>query len=373
MNGRGTVAKRVAIVLTVAGLAVLGWIATRVWVAWQGLDRVAFSPAEARVALEAPTTTSIGSTTTLVYIEDEPEEENIPTAGTVVESAAEFAAARQAAADEAMDVYLVLGSDQRASLGSSRRADTIMIFILPTDGSTPLLVSIPRDLYLHNPCTGGMSRVNANLNGCGSNATGPEQVAVAVEDFTGVAIDHFILFTFDGFRNIINQVGGVEVCPSTPVRDGHVDPVPLNLPAGCSIARGDQALAWVRSRHTEGLIGGQWVSVASSDLVRNQRQQDIILQALEKAARMSDISQLTAIVEELAGNFTIDEGLSLSDAISHAWSLRSLELRSIARPVLPVADYIDPAGRWVLVPRATFESLVVAANPLLAQYFAPAG
>jgi hypothetical protein len=88
---------------------------------------------------------------------------------------------------------------------------------------------------------------------------------------------------------------------------------------------------------------------------------------------MSDISELTAIVEELADDFTIDDGLGLSEAISRAWSLRTLDLGSIARPVLPVADYIDPEGRWVLVPRATFESLVVAANPLLAPYFAPAG
>jgi LCP family protein required for cell wall assembly len=361
------------LVLVLAAVVVLGWIATRVWFAWQSLDRVAFAPAEARAALESPEYTYTEPSTTVADSEAEPAppEENTPSAGTVAESPAEFAAARLAAADEAMEVYLVLGSDQRASLGSSRRADVIMIFIQPTDGSTPLLVSIPRDLYLHNPCTGGMSRVNANLNGCGSYATGPEQVAVAVEDFTGVAIDHFILFTFDGFRNIIERVGGVEVCPSMPVRDGHVDPE-LDLPAGCSIAGGDQALAWVRSRHTEGFIGGQWVSVASSDLVRNQRQQDIILQALEKVADLSDISQLTAIVEELAGNFTIDDSLSLTDAISRAWNLRSLDLRSIARPVLPVADYIDPDGRWVLVPRATFESLVVAANPLLAPYFTPA-
>lgn len=370
---RGSVAKRTAVVVMLAAIVVLGWIATRVWLAWQSLDRMVFAPAEARAVFESPDYTYTEPATTIPpEAESEPPDENTPSAGTVAASPAEFAAARLAAADEAMNVYLILGSDQRASLGSSRRADAIMIFILPTDGSTPLLVSIPRDLYLHNPCTGGMSRVNANLNGCGSYATGPEQVAVAVEDFTGVAIDHFILFTFDGFRNIINRVGGVEVCPSMPVRDGNVDPVPLDLPAGCSIAGGDQALAWVRSRHTEGFIDGQWVSVASSDLVRNQRQQDVLLQAMAKVADLSDVSQLTAIVEELAGNFTIDAGLGLADAISHAWSLRSLDLHSIARPVLPVADYIDPDGRWVLVPRATFESIVVAANPLLAPYFAPA-
>jgi LCP family protein required for cell wall assembly len=248
-------------VLVLASLAVFGWITTRVWLAWQNLERVAFAPAEARAALESPDYRYVEPPTTVGPVETEPvePEENAPTAGTVAESPAEYAAAQLAAADEAMEVYLVLGSDQRASLGSSRRADAIMIFILPADGSTPLLVSIPRDLYLHNPCTGGMSRVNANLNGCGSYATGPEQVAVAVEDFTGVTIDHFVLFTFDGFRNVINRVGGVEVCPTTPVRDGNVDPVPLDLPAGCSLVGGDQALAWVRSRHTEGLVDGAWI------------------------------------------------------------------------------------------------------------------
>jgi LCP family protein required for cell wall assembly len=217
-----------------------------------------------------------------------------------------------------------------------------------------------------------MSRVNANLNGCGSYATGPEQVAVAVEDFTGVRIDHFVVFTFTGFRRIVDRVGGVEVCTDTAVRDLGVDPVPLDLPAGCHRVGGDQALAWVRSRHTEGLVNGSWVDLGLTDLDRNERQQEILLQALAAVARMRDVSELTALAADLASEFTIDSGMTITSAVAKAWELRDLDLAAIARPLLPVADYIEPEGRWVLVPRATFESIVVAANPGLAPYFAPA-
>jgi LCP family protein required for cell wall assembly len=365
--------RRGIVVLAIAALVVLGWTATRLWRAWSDVERVAFDPADARDALDDPANTD-RTVVTIPYVEDhiDPLEGAEPVVGgDVVESADEFAAASTAAADEAMDVYLILGSDQRESLGTSRRADTIMVFIVPTDGSTPVLVSIPRDLYLPNPCTGGMSRINANLNGCSSYATGPEQVAVAVEDFTGLKVDHFVVFSFSGFRQIVDRVGGVEVCTNTAVRDLGVDPNPLNLPAGCSRVGGDQALAWVRSRHTQGLVGGQWVDLGSNDLVRNQRQQEIVLQAMSRVAQMRDISELTALAEELASGFIIDDGLTLSDAVSTAWDLRGLDLTEIARPALPVANYVDPQGRWVLVPQATFESIVVAANPNLAPYFTP--
>ena len=362
-------ARRAGLVVLVAGSAVLAWIGLRVWMAWEQVQRVEFQPGLAREVLASPDNPMLGSTTTIPYHEDE-EPDNLPTAGEVTDTPDAFAAATSSGSAEAMDVYLVLGSDQRDYLGSSRRADTIMLFILPADGSTPVLISIPRDLYLPNPCTGGMSRVNANLNGCGSYATGPEQVAIAVEDFTGLTIDHFVLFTFDGFRNVIDRVGGVEICTDFAVRDFGVDPVPLDLPAGCTLAGGDQALAWVRSRHTEGFIDGEWVSVASSDLVRNRRQQDMVLQALQRVAAMSDISELAALVELLADDFVVDATLGLPEAIARAWNLRSLDVAAIARPAIPVADYIDPDGRWVLVPRATFESVVVAANPALAPLFA---
>lgn len=362
MGSRGSTVKRALVVIGVAALVGFGWSGVRVWWAWGGIDRVGFDPDEARVALE---TTIPGAGTVPVdpFEEDDPGFEV-----EVTEYPAELAQAENTADDDGMSVYLIIGTDTRPSLGTSQRADAIMLFIIPADGSAPVLVSIPRDLYIPNPCSRSNTRINANLNGCGA-VSGPEQLSIAIEDFTGVTIDHFALFGFDGFRNIVDRVGGVEVCTPAAVRDLNVEPVPLALPEGCSTADGAQALAWMRSRKTEGFVDGQWVRLATNDLTRNQRQQDVIVQALRRLSRMRDVSELTALVTELSDEFTIDENLSLSQAVSTAWSLRSIDLSTLARPVLPVAGYVDPEGRSVLVPRASFQSVVVEANPALAQYF----
>lgn len=358
----GSTIRRAALVLIVVGLAVVGWTGFRIWRAWAGIERVAFDPKAAAIAIGE----GKGSPDTSLPDDEEPSEP-LPEAG-VSASGDQFAVAAAKTADEAMDVYLIIGSDERYE-GASRRADVILLFVAPTDGSGTLLVSIPRDLYLRNPCTGKMNRINVNLNGCGSAANGPEQVAIAVGEYTGIEVDHFIVFDFDGFRAVVDRVGGVEVCTPYAVRDANTSPVALDLPAGCSNANGHQALAWVRSRHTEGFIDGSWRPLAVSDLTRNQRQQEIILQALESLGDFGDISELTALVESVSDAFAVDEGLGLGDAIAFAWSLRGMDPATITRPVIPVANWIDPTGRWVLVPQATFEEVVVAARPDLAGYF----
>jgi LCP family protein required for cell wall assembly len=359
------------VVVAVAGLVVAMGMGMRVVLAWTSVDRVGFDPADARGSLESPDNTNLGTPTTVAFIEEmldlEPVEPVV--GGELATSPDEFSTSFRSADDEGLDVYLILGSDEREALGENRRADTIILFIRPQDGSIPILISIPRDLYIPNPCTGEKTRVNANLNGCGSYANGPEQMAIAIENFTGINVDHFVVFTFEGFQRIVDRVGGVRICTSTAVRDWRTSPVALDLPAGCTVADGYQTLAWVRSRKTEGFVDGQWVRIAAGDLTRNQRQQDVIIQALEKLSRMKDLSELTALVQELAPEVALDEGLSLSDAVALAWSFRTVDIGALQRPVLPVADYIDPAGRYVLVPKASFESVVVAANPALAQYF----
>lgn len=362
--------RRVALVVGIAILVVAGWTGYRLWRAWTDVDRVSFDPGSARVALE-------GTDAGLVEYEPVPDETPVQETGPIIEGelaqeADAYATALSRSSDETVDAYLIIGSDQRDQFGPSRRADVILLFILPADDGNPILISIPRDLYLPNPCTGAMSRINANLNGCGDFANGPEQLAVAIEDFTGIQIDHFAVFDFDGFRAIVDRVGGVEVCVENPIRDLDVRPTPLELPAGCSTIGGEMALSWVRSRRTQEQVGGVWRTVPSvSDLTRNQRQQDLVVQALTRVKNFTDISELTALVEELSDTFTIDDNLTLGQAIGTAWSLRSLDLSTIVRPVLEVGNYVDPYGRYVLVPTKSFEEVIVAADPSAASLFAP--
>jgi hypothetical protein len=201
--------RRGAVVIGIAVIVVLGWTGYRLWRAWAGVERVAFDPGSARVALE-------GTEDRLNYQpipgDDLGDDTGPIIEGELAQEADAYARALLRSSNEAVEAFLIVGSDQRAEIGVSRRADVILLFIIPAGDGNPILVSIPRDLYLPNPCTGTMSRVNANLNGCGDFANGPEQLAVAVEDFTGIEIDNFVVFDFDGFRAIIDRVGGVEVC-----------------------------------------------------------------------------------------------------------------------------------------------------------------
>lgn len=256
-------------------------------------------------------------------------------------------------ADEAFDAYLIIGSDRRAGLGGSR-ADVIILALLPDDGDPPILVSIPRDLWLYNVCWDRPRRVNVSLNGCGDAATGPELLAITVADFTGIQADHFALFDFEDFKRVIDAFGGIRICVDNPVRDGER----LALPAGCTTAGGDTALAWVRSRKTEELVNGEWQRMAGvNDLTRNERQQDVLLQMLGKVKSLDTLTSLVGIVESIADAVTIDEGISVTDAIGIAWDLRDVAPREIVRVKIPVENFRTQGGAAVLIPTMSFAEL----------------
>jgi LCP family protein required for cell wall assembly len=347
---------RGGILLLAATVAWAGWQAFRVWRAWHNVDRLAFHVTDAREAMGDPGSVSTdgGSSDGLSWEGAEvpgtlPPDITIPTSPRFE--------------PQALQAFLVIGSDYRPQLGTSSRADVILLMILPTDGAAPVMVSIPRDLYLPNPCTGGLTRVNATLNGCGQAATGPELLTVAVEDFTGVQIDHFAVFDFEGFKAIIDRVGGVEICVERAVRDSKTDP-PLDLPAGCTVADGGMTLSWVRSRHTQELVDGVWRGMPGvNDLARNQRQQELLLEALVRLKAFRSATEFAALVEDLSDAFTIDDALTLGDAIGLAWDMRGVDITSIKRPTIPVADYITDGGAYVLLPQASFAEVLEEAYP----------
>ena len=255
---------------------------------------------------------------------------------------------------------LIVGSDLSGQL-----ADVIILTIIPANGGDPVMVSIPRDLYINNPCTNSLDKINGALEGCPDKGIeGPALVALAIRQFTGIQIDHFALFDFEGFEEIVDQVGGVEICVDHPVRDSRAE---LQLPAGCTNATGAQALSWVRSRRTQELVDGRWQTMAGvNDLTRNQRQQEVILQVFAELSRLDSFEDLTRTVAGLTGAFSIDEGLGMGDALSLMWNLRGIDVDQLERLEIPVADELTSAGEMVLVPVLPFDQVLSEAFPDLA-------
>jgi LCP family protein required for cell wall assembly len=216
------------------------------------------------------------------------------------------------------------------------------------------MVSLPRDLYVWNVCKETFTRLNAGLGGCSGVASGPEMMAILVEDYTGIPIDHLARINFSGFARVVDALGGVKVCVDYPTRDlkSHL----LIEEPGCQTVDGTTALAWVRSRHGQELRNGSWVSVGGSDFGRQGRQQDVLFQLAGKAAGFSSPTTLVNTLSAVTGSVRLDSSWSFSSAVSTAWKYRGISKDSVTRFSIGVRNYRTPRGAQVLLPTKPFAS-----------------
>lgn len=256
--------------------------------------------------------------------------------------------------DDMFEAILLIGADE-----SGLRADSIILILL-ADGAEPIMVSIPRDLYIENPCTEEYTRINANLNGCGESISGPELLSLAVSRFTGVSIDHFALVDFAGFADAVDAVGGVDWCFEYAVHD---EKAHLDAPAGCHTLDGPTALAWARSRHTQVFKGGVWQGVGASDFSRQEHQQGLLFELLRKVASFSSIGSLQRVAETAVRNVTLSESFAVTRAVGLAWEYRGARPSSIVTIHLEADPYVTSGGAWVLQPTVSFNELLAEVFP----------
>ncbi len=256
--------------------------------------------------------------------------------------------------DDMFEAILLIGADE-----SGLRADAIILILL-SDGEDPIMVSIPRDLYVENPCTESYSRINANLNGCGDSISGPELLSLAVGRFTGVAVDHFVLVDFAGFADAVDAVGGIDWCFEYPVHD---EKAHLDAPAGCYTLDGQTALAWARSRRTQVFKDGVWQGTGASDFSRQAHQQELLLELLRKVASFGSIGSLQRVAETAVENVTLSESFSLPHAVGLAWDYRGIRPAGIVTIGLEADPYVTDTGAWVLQPTVSFNELLAEVFP----------
>jgi LCP family protein required for cell wall assembly len=235
---------------------------------------------------------------------------------------------------------LVVGSDSRASLedkdGSrygdvgGQRNDTTLVVRVEPAGKRVSMLSIPRDLVVPIAGTGGENRINAAFTG------GPGPLVKTIEQNFGIPVHHYVLIDFDGFRAVVDALGGIDVRFPYPARDAKSG---LDIAeAGCHHLSGGKALALARSRYFAYQLDGVWHSDPWADLGRIRRQQ-AFLQALVEAALDKGLTnpvRANAFVGSLVHEITKDSGLRVSDAIRTAAAFRSFKPSRLATYTLPV-------------------------------------
>jgi|HubBroStandDraft_6_1064221.scaffolds.fasta_scaffold83328_2 LCP family protein required for cell wall assembly len=234
--------------------------------------------------------------------------------------------------------WLIAGSDSRQGLTAKQerqlatghdigghRSDTVMILHIPANGGPSVLVSLPRDSYVPIPGYGD-NKLNAAFS-----FGGPKLLAKTVQNVTGLRIDHYMEIGFGGFVHVVDAVGGVRMCLKTSLYDQASG---ARLKKGCQTLDGDQALAYVRTRH----------NFSDQDLQRVQDQRLFMRALLTKLTSPGVILNPFASVPAalgVANTVTVDQGTSLYQLIKAAFALRHPETTTV-----PIANsnYATAAG-----------------------------
>lgn len=207
---------------------------------------------------------------------------------------------------------LLLGSDTRsgseAAQVSGSRADSIMLAHIPADGKGVYLVSIMRDTWVNIPGYGA-AKINAALNYGGISL----QVAT-VENLLGIKIDHVAEIEFEGFKALVNSVGGVDV--QVPF---DFDINAWSFKQGMQHMDGGAALAFVRARYP----------FADGDYQRVRNQRAFLrgmYNTMKAKGALNNVGSFQSAVESIAGYMRVDSGLDAA------------QIAQIAAPVLTSGD-----------------------------------
>jgi LCP family protein required for cell wall assembly len=245
---------------------------------------------------------------------------------------------------------LLLGSDKRTG---SYRTDTMVVVIFHPDYHVVTLLSIPRDLFVYIPGW-KMQRINAAFQ-YGERehypGGGPGLVKDTLLYNLGIEVDYYAMVNFEGFKNIINILGGVDVpvvCPYTDWRPispdlDYNDEANLYLYTvnpGVVHMDGDLALWYVRARKK------------SSDFDRNRRQQEVLRSIYSQALRLDMIGKIPELYEEisqsLSTDFTLVDALSLAPQI---FDLPSSQVRSYYISSSILTPWTTPQNAAVQIPK----------------------
>jgi len=199
--------------------------------------------------------------------------------------------------------------------------DSIMAVSIDPATDRVMMLSVPRDLVVHMNLQADASRtwtnkINAayevpytNIICCvAKQYTGPNGGGYAAEHevgkVTGLTFDRYIAIDFVAFRDMVNALGGVDVCLSTNLDDYSYPNYsngyhPIHFKAGCQHLNGEQALEVARSRHAQ-------QPQQASDFGRAKRQQDIMQAIKQKATTVNGFAKAPALLSALQKNINTD-------------------------------------------------------------------
>lgn len=247
---------------------------------------------------------------------------------------------------------LVMGSDSRDGAGNNldgltgggERSDTTILLHVSANRKTAYGVSLPRDAIVDRPeCTDTdgetVPAATAVMFNSAFSVGGALCTVATVESLTGIYIDHFVVLDFNGFKDMVDAVGGVEVCIPEEVDDAEHN---IFLDAGVQTLTGQDALNYVRERYQLSVTG---------DIGRMKRQQAFIASMVAKVMSAGTLSQPTRVVKFLnavTSSIQVDDGIdSVGQLAGLAMQFQDTGLDKIKFITVPIAEYPEDPNRLI--------------------------
>lgn len=257
--------------------------------------------------------------------------------------------------DDRLDI-LLLGR-AGASYPGRNLTDTVMIMSIDLETRKSAFLSLPRDLFVPIPDSTLSIKLNSLYQYGLSNGEDAEPVRRTVEDITGLDIPYYVIIDFDGFEQIIDEVGGITVFSERHIFDTrypgkNYSYETFELPAGWHTLDGPTALKYARERHSD----------PEGDFGRARRQQQIMKAFREKIFSVRTLMNapslnrmLDTLGESVLTNLTVPEMLELAE-LSRTIDIRnasSVVVDAWRRESLLRVSHIDVDGlrAFILVPR----------------------
>lgn len=239
--------------------------------------------------------------------------------------------ARHVDFDDGLVWILVLGSDARPPEDLvEARTDAIQLVALDLQSGRAAGIGVPRDAYVEIPGH-GVDRINT-----AAQKGGTELTATVVADLVGVTPDYVFIAGFEGFRDMVDTIGGVDVEAETPFYDEEFD---LDVRQGTNEFDGTEALNYSRSR----------IELAGGDFARSANQQQVMLGILRQLLAHEDDDGFMerAALSALSG---LDTDLAPTEIYRLAQALTSVRPDQVTTCVIGGTDTTTEGGDQVILP-----------------------
>jgi len=227
---------------------------------------------------------------------------------------------------------LLLGVEDYSSGGKGGRSDTLMVATFNPEDQSMKLLSIPRDSRVEIPGE-GLDKINHSFS-----KGGKELTIETVEDFLEIPIDYYATVNFDGFKNIVDIVGGITVDVPFDFEQNSDDrkAEKLQFEEGPMELDGRYALAYARMRLVD----------PENDIGRNARQQQVVKAIIDKIASAGTLLKVDQLTEEVGKN--VETNMKVSELLGFYQKYSGFNTNNIETIKLDgVGEKINGISYWL--------------------------